>query len=231
VLPRGTGTNRREWGWALPILACGRSVYAPDIPSFVGAGRQTAPRRTTLRRSSPRSRTLWGSGGRSTPRLWRPPRPGWGANRSVGQVSIGEAHRAISRGPPLFANPLCAPGAWYEEQYRAARSPGLTETTLATLHTNLGPSGQRRVPLGELPRLQMPNLVLWGARDGVFPAARASDAVGRLLQDSSPSSPTADTSPTSSGPGSSRRSSAGFSTSTRRTPDRTLFLDKRKERG
>jgi pimeloyl-ACP methyl ester carboxylesterase len=38
VLLHGTGTNRREWGWALPILARGRSVYAPDLPGFGGDG-------------------------------------------------------------------------------------------------------------------------------------------------------------------------------------------------
>ncbi len=105
------------------------------------------------------------------------------------------------------------------------------ETTLATLHANLGPSGQRRVPLGELPRLQMPNIVLWGARDGVFPAARARDAVGRLWRGELALILNCGTSPTSSGSGSSGRFSAGSSTSTRRTLDRTLFLDKRKERG
>jgi pimeloyl-ACP methyl ester carboxylesterase len=56
------------------------------------------------------------------------------------------------------------------------------ETTLATLRANLGPSGQRRVLLGDLPRLEMPTLVMWGARDRVFPAAQARDAVGRLRQ-------------------------------------------------
>ena len=59
------------------------------------------------------------------------------------------------------------------------------------------------------------------------PATRLDGSGGK----SSLSSPTADTSPTSSVPGSSRRSSAGSSPSTSRTPDRTLFLDTRKERG
>jgi len=54
------------------------------------------------------------------------------------------------------------------------------ETTLATLRANSGPSGQRRMLLGELPRLQMPTLVLWGARDRVFPAAQVREAIGRI---------------------------------------------------
>ena len=98
----------------------------------------------------------------------------------MGQVPGRGSPAGLSRVPLLFANPLRAPRAWYEEQYRAARSPGLMQTTIATLRANLGPSGQRRVLLGELSRLQMPTLVLWGARDRVFPAAQARDAVGRL---------------------------------------------------
>ena len=50
-----------------------------------------------------------------------------------GKSPVGAARRALSRGPLLFANPLRAPGTWYREQYRAARSRGLMETALATL--------------------------------------------------------------------------------------------------
>ena len=54
------------------------------------------------------------------------------------------------------------------------------ETTIATLRADLNFSGQRRVLLGELPRLEMPTLILWGERDRVFPAAHAHHAAGRL---------------------------------------------------
>ena len=97
-----------------------------------------------------------------------------------GTSPVGAVRRAVFRAPLLFANPLRVPRGWYEEQYRAARSPGLMETTIAALRANLGPSGQRRVLLGELGRLEMPTLVLWGARDRIFPAAHARDAAGRL---------------------------------------------------
>lgn len=216
VLLHGAGTNRREW--ALPILARGRSVYAPDLPGFGGDGPATdaSPDSSAgfvaafsdalglgrvavagnsfgglvglrLALSEPaRVSALClansaGLGREVNPALVAPTAPGvgeltvlWGGSR------IGAAQRAISRAPLLFANPLRAPGGWYEQQRRAARAPGFMHTTLATLRANLGPRGQRRVLPGELHRLEMPTLVLWGARDRIFPAAHARDAVERL---------------------------------------------------
>ena len=97
-----------------------------------------------------------------------------------GRLPVGAAQRALLRAPLLFANPLRAPAGWYEQQYRAARAPGLMQTTVAALRATLGPSGQRRVLLDELGRLEMPTLVLWGEHDRVFPAAQARHAVERL---------------------------------------------------
>jgi 2-hydroxy-6-oxonona-2,4-dienedioate hydrolase len=218
VLLHGTGTNRREWGWALPILARGRSVYAPDLPGFGGDGpaNDASPEHSAefvagfadalgLGRAAVAGNSFGGLvalrlalseparvsalcladsaglGREVNPALVASTAPGAGELTVLwGKSPVGAAQRALSRVPLLFANPLRAPRAWYEEQYRAARSPGLMQTTIATLRANLGPSGQRRVLLGELSRLQMPTLVLWGARDRVFPAAQARDAVGRL---------------------------------------------------
>ena len=122
-----------------------------------------------------------GLGREVNPLLVAPTAPGVRAlNVRFSRTAVGAAQRSLLRAQLLFANSLRAPRGWYEEQYRAARSPGFMETTLATLDANLDFSGQRRVLLGELGRLEMPALVLWGARDRIFPAAQAHEAVGRL---------------------------------------------------
>jgi pimeloyl-ACP methyl ester carboxylesterase len=73
-----------------------------------------------------------------------------------------------------------APPAWLAEQYRLARTLGFLEATLAALRAQVGPGGQRKVLLEELPALTMPTLILWGARDRVFP--RHQDAAARLRE-------------------------------------------------
>jgi pimeloyl-ACP methyl ester carboxylesterase len=44
--------------------------------------------------------------------------------------------------------------------------------------------GQREVLLDRLPRLEMPTLILWGARDRVVPLNQARDAATRLRRGS-----------------------------------------------
>ena len=61
---------------------------------------------------------------------------------------------------------------------------GFIEATLATLRSTVGPWGQREVLLEELPRLQMPTLIVWGIEDRVLPYWQAQDALTRLQKGS-----------------------------------------------
>jgi pimeloyl-ACP methyl ester carboxylesterase len=92
----------------------------------------------------------------------------------------GAAARAWSKAQLLFAHPQLAPAPWSAEQYRLARLPGFLEAALAALRAQLDLGGQREVLLDRLPQLEIPTLVVWGARDRVFPHSQARDAVSRL---------------------------------------------------
>jgi 4,5:9,10-diseco-3-hydroxy-5,9,17-trioxoandrosta-1(10),2-diene-4-oate hydrolase len=84
----------------------------------------------------------------------------------------------------MFARPWQIPSKWLNDQYRLAQLPNFIEATLATLRSTVGPSGQREVLLDELPRLQMPTLIVWGIEDRVLPYWQAQDALTRLKKGS-----------------------------------------------
>lgn len=94
----------------------------------------------------------------------------WGAAQftwMLAQVSFSQPHRI--------------PTAWYENVARLARTPGhLREGVIAAVRSHLGAAGQREILLEELPRLDMPTLLVWGAEDRVVPWRHGADAVGRL---------------------------------------------------
>jgi len=94
----------------------------------------------------------------------------------------GAAQRALSRALLFFARPWQIPLKWLKDQYRLAQLPNFTEATLATLRSTVGPSGQREVLLDELPRLQMPTLLVWGDRDRVLPVSQARDPRSRACR-------------------------------------------------
>jgi 4,5:9,10-diseco-3-hydroxy-5,9,17-trioxoandrosta-1(10),2-diene-4-oate hydrolase len=96
----------------------------------------------------------------------------------------GAAQRALGRALLMFARPWRIPSKWLKDQYRLAQLPNFTEATLATLRSTVGPSGQREVLLDELPRLQMPTLIVWGIEDRVLPYWQAQDALPRLQKGS-----------------------------------------------
>jgi 4,5:9,10-diseco-3-hydroxy-5,9,17-trioxoandrosta-1(10),2-diene-4-oate hydrolase len=108
-----------------------------------------------------------------------------------GEVSIawtktppGAAGRAWMRANLLFAHPHLVPAEWLAEQRRLARRPGFLEAALSALRAQISPGGQREVLLEDLPSLTMPTLVVWGARDRVFPRRQAQSAVDRLKEGS-----------------------------------------------
>ena len=85
----------------------------------------------------------------------------------------------------LFAHPPgSVPREWLTEQCRLALSPGYLEAHLAVLRALVAPFGQREVLVDRLGLLGMPTLVVWGARDRVFPDSQAREAVARLQEGS-----------------------------------------------
>ena len=85
----------------------------------------------------------------------------------------------------LFADsPRSVPREWLVEQCRLALSPGYLEAHLTALRALVSPLGQREVLVNRLPSLQVPALVVWGARDRVFPESQAREAAARLRKGS-----------------------------------------------
>jgi pimeloyl-ACP methyl ester carboxylesterase len=80
----------------------------------------------------------------------------------------------------LFARPRRVPLEWLKTQYRLGRTPGFSEAQLAAVRAQVGLRRQHEVFLDQLPSLQIPTLVVWGARDRVFPESQVRDAVARL---------------------------------------------------
>jgi len=96
----------------------------------------------------------------------------------------GAYQRAWGRATLLFAHPTRVPREWLAEQGRLARSPGYLEAHVTALRSLVDPAGQREVLVDQLPLLEMPTLVVWGARDRVFPETQARDAATRLRRGS-----------------------------------------------
>lgn len=97
---------------------------------------------------------------------------------------VGAYQRAWARAALLFAHPEQVPREWLAEQCRLARSPGYLEAHTSVLRALVGPGGQREVLTDRLPLLQSPTLVVWGARDRVFPEYQATEAASRLRKGS-----------------------------------------------
>jgi len=92
----------------------------------------------------------------------------------------GALCRALGRAVFLFARPRRVPPEWLKAQYRLSRTPGFLEAQLAAVRAQVGLRGQREVLLRRLPGLEIPTLVVWGARDRVLPESQAREAVARL---------------------------------------------------
>jgi len=111
--------------------------------------------------------------------------PGLGeAALPLWRTPVGAYQRAWGRAALLFAHPESVPREWLAEQYRLALSPGYLEAHLAALRAQVSPGGQREVLVDRLPSLRNPTLVVWGARDRVFPKFQAREAVSRLREGS-----------------------------------------------
>jgi pimeloyl-ACP methyl ester carboxylesterase len=101
------------------------------------------------------------------------------------RTPVGAYQRAWGRTALLFAHPPgSVPREWVAEQCRLALSPGYLEAHLAVLRTQVGFGGQREVLVDQLPLLEIPTLVVWGAGDRVFPESQARVAAARLQEGS-----------------------------------------------
>lgn len=101
------------------------------------------------------------------------------------RTPVGAYQRAWGRTALLFAHsPKSVPREWLAEQCRLALSPGYLEAHLTVLRTLVSPLGQREVLVDRLPSLKIPTLVVWGARDRVFPQSQAREAVTHLPEGS-----------------------------------------------
>ena len=96
------------------------------------------------------------------------------------RTPVGARQRAWGRAAMLFARPANTPREWLGEQQRLALLPGHLEAHLAALRARIYSGGQREVLGDRLHRLQVPTLVLWGARDRVLPAYQARQTGARL---------------------------------------------------
>ncbi len=100
------------------------------------------------------------------------------------KTPLGATQRAWLKAQLLFAHPERAPAEWMNEQYRLAQLPGFMEAALAALRAQLDLRGQREVLLDQLPRLEIPTLVVWGESDRILPVSQAREAVALLKQSS-----------------------------------------------
>ena len=100
------------------------------------------------------------------------------------RTQVGAYQRAWGRAASLFAHPTSVPREWLAEQCRLALSPGYLESHLTALRAQVDPGGQREVLVDQLSLLRIPTLVVWGARDRVFPESQAREASVRLHEGS-----------------------------------------------
>ena len=122
-----------------------------------------------------------GLGRAASPALRSLALPGYGKLAILwSKTPPGALQRALGRAALLFARPRRVPPEWLRAQYRLGRTSGFLEAQLAAVRAQIGLRGQREVLLRRLPGLEVPTLVVWGARDRVFPEYQARDAVARL---------------------------------------------------
>jgi 4,5:9,10-diseco-3-hydroxy-5,9,17-trioxoandrosta-1(10),2-diene-4-oate hydrolase len=107
--------------------------------------------------------------------------PGGGdVAKVLAKTRLAAGQRAFSRALLMFARPWQIPPKWLKDQYQLAQVPNFMEATLESLRSAVNVAGQREVFLDQLPRLQMPTLLLWGIEDRVIPYRHATAAVTHL---------------------------------------------------
>lgn len=124
-----------------------------------------------------------GLGVEVSPLLQLPTLPGLGEVGALWtQNPLGMAHLLVARAALVFGDPRRVPATWLAQQATLVRRPGFVDGVLAALRAQVDLWGQRDVVVDELPRLDVPTLVVWGDRDRVLPIAQAHRAARRLPQ-------------------------------------------------
>jgi 4,5:9,10-diseco-3-hydroxy-5,9,17-trioxoandrosta-1(10),2-diene-4-oate hydrolase len=93
---------------------------------------------------------------------------------------LGALQRAVFKIPLLFSQTNRVPEKWFMEQYRLAQTPYFMAATLSALRSQLTGWEQREVLLEELPRMEIPTLLIWGQYDQIIPIMHAHHAMERL---------------------------------------------------
>jgi pyruvate dehydrogenase E2 component (dihydrolipoamide acetyltransferase) len=203
VLLHGFGGDAENWRFNLDGLAEGRTVLALDLPGHGSSTKRvsdlgalvTAVTDVLDARSIERAHLAGHSmGGLVAAELALSARDRVASLAFVAPAGFGEeingeyvegfiAARTRRELKPvlqlLFADPGLVTRHLVDEVLRYKRLDGV-EDALRTLQASLFPGGrQQRVLAGELERLDVPILVIWGERDQVIPAEHARAAPGR----------------------------------------------------
>lgn len=80
----------------------------------------------------------------------------------------------------LFANPWRAPQEWLQEQYRLSGISSFRTAVLDVLRHTTDFTGQSETVTDDLPKVDIPTLVLWGRHDRVVPTSHGQKAVEML---------------------------------------------------
>jgi pyruvate dehydrogenase E2 component (dihydrolipoyllysine-residue acetyltransferase) len=202
VLLHGFGGDAENWRFNLDSLAEGRTVLAIDLPGHGSSTKQvgdvsglvTAVTCVLDARGVEKSHLAGHSMGglvAAELALSAPDRVqslalvapvGFGGEINTGYIDGFIAARTRRELKPvlqlLFADPNLVTRQLVDEVLRYKRLDGV-EDALRTLQTNLFADGrQQRVLAGDLERLDVPILVIWGEQDQVLPAAHAEAAPG-----------------------------------------------------
>jgi pimeloyl-ACP methyl ester carboxylesterase len=100
----------------------------------------------------------------------------------ISRMPGGDVGRTSMSTAMLFAQPSRVPAEFFTEQHALGRRPGQLEASTAMARALFDANGQREVLLDQLPTLDMPTLVAWGASDYVLPAHQAHHAVSLLAR-------------------------------------------------
>ena len=176
VLLHGAGDSSLAWSWVPPELADGYRVYAPTLPG-IGDGTRFTDRSSTAYASLvtgfmealgiERAALIGNSLGGLI-----------GLRLSLSDPACLGALGLVSIAPGSGAGSI--PHSTRSTYPASARRPYPGGERRSALRAHIHHGGQHEVLVDRLHRLQIPTLVLWGARDRVLPAYQAGNAVARL---------------------------------------------------
>jgi pimeloyl-ACP methyl ester carboxylesterase len=202
LLLHGHEQSATGWRWVLPALARTHRVLALSLPGHgetdpaVGGhapGRDLAPfvagfldalgvgALDVVGHSAGGVVASAGLGRHCNPLLALDTLPGLGELAILlARMPGGNLQRTSMSAALLFAQPWRVPAEFFTEQQALGMRPGQLEASTAMARALFDANGQREVLLDQLPTLDMPTLVAWGASDYVLPAHQAHHAVALL---------------------------------------------------